>query len=465
MIRLTFLLFFCVAQVTYAAPPADRLNIILILADDLGCYELGCYGQTKIRTPCIDRMATEGLRFNSFYAGNAVCAPSRCCLLTGLHPGHAHVRDNREIKPEGQEPLPADAETIIKSLNARGYETGCYGKWGLGGPDSTGDPMRQGFDHFYGYLCQRHAHSYYPTYLWHDGRKVELKENNLASGPHYSHDLIESQALKFIRDHKRQPFFLFMPVTIPHMAMQVPEDSLAEYRGKFPETAYKGGKGYRPHDTPHAAYAAMVTRLDRTVGRILELIKELGLDEKTLVMFTSDNGPTHNVGGADSTFFNSAGPLRGLKGDLYEGGIRVPFVARWPGVITAGQVNSTPLAFWDVSPTLCELTGAKTKSPQDGLSFAPSLTGRGAQQQHEFLYWEFPGYGGQQAVRFDQWKAIRRQMSKGNLAIELYDLQTDPGESRNRAAEHPELVKRAEAIMSQSHVPSKLFPLPGVDPK
>ncbi len=445
----------------------SKPNLIFILADDLGYAELGCYGQKKIRTPNLDRMAAEGMRFTQAYSGSAVCAPSRCVLMTGLHAGRAFVRDNREIKPEGQHPIPAGTVTIAKLLKAKGYATAAVGKWGLGPPGSEGDPLRQGFDHFFGYNCQRHAHNYYPAYLWRNDKKIELEGNDgkSATGKTYSHDLMESEALEFVRSRKDAPFFLYLAFTIPHLALQVPEDSLSEYKGLWDDPPYTGGRGYQPHPTPRAAYAAMVTRLDRSVGRLLALLKDLGLDEKTLVIFSSDNGPTHGgVGGSDSAFFQSAGPLRGLKGSLYEGGIRVPFIARWPGRIRPGAVSDLPIAFYDVLPTLCEAAGADTPGDVDGISFMPALLGREGQKRHEHLYWEFPGYGGQQAVRLGNWKGIRRGMNKGRMEIELYDLAADPGESNDVAARNPEVVARIARIMEESHRRSVDFPLKGLDP-
>ena len=312
--------------------PASRTSI-LIVADDLGRAELGCYGQEKIRTPRLDRMAAEGMRFTRFYAGSPVCAPSRCCLMTGKHGGHAWVRDNQDApaslsKEEfpGQVPLPDREITLAELFKKQGYATACIGKWGLGPVGSEGDPRRQGFDHFFGYYCQGHAHNHYPRYLYRDGRKVELEGNpGGATGRQYSHDLFEAEALAFLDAHKDQPFFLYVPFTVPHVAIQVPEDSLAEYLGRWDDPPYRGDRGYQPHPAPRAGYAAMVTRLDRSVGRILDRVEQLGLGADTLVLFTSDNGPTHDkVGGSDSGFFASAGPLRGLKGSVYEGGLRVP---------------------------------------------------------------------------------------------------------------------------------------------
>jgi arylsulfatase A len=452
------------ATTALAAPP----NVVLIVADDLGWAELGCYGQTHIRTPHLDRMAKDGMKFTRFYSGQAVCAPSRCALMTGKHMGHAAVRDNREAanKAEGQHPLPADEITVATLLKKKGYATAAMGKWGLGMFGTSGDPLKHGFDLFYGYNCQRHAHTHYPTYLYRNAERFALKGNDGATGDSYTQDLFETEALAFLAANKDRPFFLFLPFVVPHMAVQVPDDSLKEYQGKLgDDPAYDGKKGYRVHPAPHAAYAAMVTRMDRSVGRILDKLKELKLDENTLVLFTSDNGPTHNVGGADSTFFKSAGELRGLKGSLYEGGIRVPVLAYWPGKIIAGATCDTPFAFWDFLPTLCELTGAEIPKGIDGISFLPTLLGKGGQTAHNFLYWEFPGYGGQQAVREGDWKAVRQKLGQKKIVTELYDLKADPNETTDVAAKHPDVVKKLEQRMAEQHTPNKDFPLQAIDTK
>lgn len=453
-----------VARPALAQEAKKPPNIIFILADDLGWGDVGCYGQKKIKTPRLDRMARQGVRFTQFYAGSPVCAPSRCVLMTGLHSGHAFIRNNKSVEPEGQHPIPADTITIAQLLKRRGYVTGMIGKWGLGPMGSTGDPLRHGFDHFYGYNCQAHAHSFYPRFLWRNDKHEELAGNDLKSGPHYSHDLLEADALKFIRKHKDQSFFLYLPFTIPHVALQVPEDSLKEYVGQFPETPYKGNKGYQPHATPRAAYAAMITRLDRTVGRILDLLSELGLDENTIVLFSSDNGPTHDgAGGADCLYFNSNGPWRGFKGSLFEGGVRVPMIARWPGRIPAGRQTDHIGAFQDVLPTLCELGSAARPKNCDGISFVPTLLGKGVQQQHDHLYFEFAGYGGQQALRLGDWKAIRQNLHKGNLKLQLFDLATDPGEQTDVAARHAAVIANIERIMAASRTPSPDFPIKVLD--
>ncbi len=460
-----------------------RPNIVFILADDLGYGELGSYGQTKIRTPNLDRLAEEGMRFTQHYAGSPVCAPSRCVLLTGLHTGHAYIRDNdemadrgdvwRDLTLEGQRPLPEGTTTVGHLLQRAGYATGAMGKWGLGGPGSTGAPNRQGFDRWYGYLGQRLAHNYYPVHLWRDSIKQELDNEYFHpharlpddadphdpasyeryAGNEYAPDRIIDEALAFVRANAERPFFLYVPFTIPHVALQVPQADLAEYEGAFEETPYVGGQGYTPHPTPRAAYAAMITRMDRDIGRVLSLLTDLGLDENTVVFFTSDNGPTW-VGGADTEFFGSRGGLRGRKAQLWEGGIRVPLIARWPGRIPAGTVSDLPSAFWDFMPTFADLAGTSPPPGVDGVSLVPTLVGRAAEQEaHAYLYWE---YQGGQAVRLGRWKGVR--LGQG-LGIELYDLASDPAETSDVAARHPDVVARMARIMEDARTESALFSL------
>lgn len=461
---------------------SQRPNIIYILADDLGYGELGCFGQEKIRTPNIDRMAAEGMKFTQHYSGSPVCAPSRCTLLTGLHTGHCYIRDNDEMggwgdpSKEGQRPLPADTVTIGHILKNAGYTTGVIGKWGLGGPESSGEPLHQGFDHWFGYLCQRQAHNYYPTHLWRNGKKYILEENEYFSahqkfpeehdpydfdaykqysGKQYSVDLMTSEALEFIQTNKDKKFFLYLAYTVPHVSIQVPEDSLSEYLGTFPETPYTGDKGYLPHPAPRAGYAAMITRMDHQIGLILDLLKKLNLDENTLVIFSSDNGPTFN-GGSDSEFFSSTGALRGLKCEVYEGGIRVPMIARWPGKIKAGSTTDHVSGFWDIMPTLADIARTKIPKNTDGISFKSTLFGEKNQKKHEYLYWEYHSYNGRQAVRMGDWKGIRLNVSKNREAsLELYNLKSDLGEVYDVSQEHPEIVKKIAAIMN-SRTPSEI---------
>ncbi len=446
---------------------ADRPpNIVFIMADDLGYEELGCYGQKLIKTPYVDKLAAGGIKFTHFYSGNAVCAPARCALMTGKHMGHTTIRDNRQFMKgeEGQWPIHADDVTIAELLKAKGYVTGAMGKWGLGNWDTTGSPMKHGFDNFFGYNCQAHAHTHYPKHLYRDGKRFELPGNTLAAGNAYTQDLFEKEAIDFIEANKATPFFLYLPFIVPHVAVQVPDDSLEEYKGKLgDDPAYDGKKGYRPHPAPHAGYAAMVTRMDRSVGRIVQKIKDAGLEKDTLIIFTSDNGPTHNVGGADSTFFKSAGDLRGLKGSLYEGGIRVPFIAYWPGRIMPGGVCMEKYYFPDMLPTFCALAGAEVPKGIDGIDIRNAILQHGLLPRHEFLYWEFPSYGGQQAVIEENWKAVRQSLAKGVVKTELYNLATDPNEQADLAAKHPEIVARLEKRMKEQHTPSELFPLQTID--
>jgi arylsulfatase A-like enzyme len=445
-----------------AAARADKPNIIFILADDLGYGDLGCYGQKVIQTPNIDKMAAEGMRFTDHYAGSTVCAPSRCCLMTGFHTGHAWVRGN------GRVPLRPSDVTVAELLKKAGYSTGIIGKWGLGEPDTTGIPNRQGFDYWFGYLDQRHAHNYYPEYLWKNEEKFMLKNkvNHIIGGRdrtpggvatkrvQYSHDLFAADALRFVRDNKNGPFFLYLALTIPHAndeagkkGMEVP--SFGPYADKdWPD--------------PQKGQAAMITRMDGDIGRLMEEIKTLGLDGKTLVMFSSDNGPLKE-GGADPAFFDSAGPLRGYKRAVYEGGIRVPLIARWPGKIKAGSVSHHVSAFWDFLPTCCELAGVRPPAGIDGISFVPTLLDHGRKQkEHEYLYWEFFEQGGKQAIRMGDWKGVRLNVARNpNGPIELYNLKDDIGETTNVAAQHPDIVAKLEAYMKAAHTPSEHWPMPG----
>lgn len=479
----------------YAADVA-RPNIVFILCDDLGFGDLGCYGSTKIRTPNVDRLSAEGMRMMTHYSGNNVCATSRCTLMTGLHPGHAYIRDNKVAVgyPEGQEPVPPEYLKMPLTFKKVGYATGAFGKWGLGPVGSTGDPLKQGIDRFYGFNCQGVAHNYYPTHLWDNDNHIALnnpafsaENQKLAPGEdpkspasyarfkgnEYAPDLIGVQALKFIRDHKDHPFFLYYPTTVPHLALQVPEDSLKEYEGKFPEEPYVGGKGYTPILAPRATYAAMITRMDREVGRVMSLLKELNLDQNTVVIFTSDNGPLYDhFGGTDCDFFQSAGKFRGYKGGMYEGGLRMPCIVRWPGHIAAGTANNRVTGFEDWFPTLMELIGASAEVPQniDGISFAPTLLGK-EQPARRFLYRESPGYDGTQCLRMGNWKVVRNNLHPRKKApqaigpIELYDLATDPSETKDVAADHPDIVAQAAAVLKEQHVKSDQFPLRNLDGK
>ncbi len=439
------------------AVTADRKpNIVFVMADDLGWNELGCYGQEKIRTPNVDRMAAEGMRFTQYYAGSAVCAPSRCVLLTGKHGGHAYVRDNHGMGERdafaGQLPIPSDEMTMAEMLKREGYATGCFGKWGLGAPGSTGDPLKHGFDRFYGYNCQSHAHNLYPRFLIDQDERVPLEGNTRGlTGEQYAPQRIADEMLRFVREHKDEPFFLYYPTVIPHLALQVPEEELATYAGQWDETPYSG-KSYLPHPTPKACYAAMITFMDKQVGRLMALLKELGLDDNTIVFFTSDNGTTHLGEQVDYTFFESVGPLRGLKGSLYEGGIRVPMIVRWPGRIAPATQSEHLAAHYDVPATLAALAGCAPPPDTDGVSFLPELLGKTSEQpMHDYLFWDFHGYGGQVAVRMGEWKGIKKDLIKEpDASLELYNLQEDIAEQHNVARDRPDIARQIEEIMVEA---------------
>lgn len=426
-------------------------NIVFILADDLGYGDLGCYGQKQIHTPNIDGMARAGMRFTQAYAGCTVCAPSRSVLMTGLHMGHTSVRSN-----PGGVPLLAEDVTIAELLKPAGYATGCFGKWGLGDIGTDGVPWKQGFDEFFGYLHQVHAHFYYPEFLYKNDQRYPLPGNTNGKRVTYSHDVIAEQALGFIRRHRDQPFFCYVPFTTPHVELMVPEDSLAEYRGKFKEKPYRDPNNhYASQDEPHAALAGMITRMDRDVGRILALLKELNLDQDTIVFFASDNGAATRLWNDD--FFQSTGGLRGHKQNLYEGGIRVPLVARWPGKIAGGATSDHRCAFWDVMPTLLELARQTIPPHADGVSIVPTLLGKQGQQDHEFMYWESPTYNWTtqqfapeipiQAVCMGDWKAVRPEP---NGALELYNLREDGAETKNVATENPAVMAKVKEFLKRA---------------
>jgi len=448
-------------------------NIIYILADDLGYSDLSVYGQTHFKTPNLDKMATEGMLFTQHYSGTTVCAPSRSSLMTGQHTGRTPIRGNKGWEPEGQWPLLAESFTMAEMLKEAGYVTGAFGKWGLGYIDTEGDPNKQGIDEFYGYNCQSLAHNYYPGHLWDNHEKVILEENSDDKFEIYAPHLIHQRALQFIEKNKDKPFFLYYPNVIPHAELLLPEENLAEFRGKFlPEKEFKGAepgdKNFRegPYGTQpesHAAFAAMVTLLDKQVGEVLAKLKELGLDKNTIVMFTSDNGP-HLEGGADPDYFDSNGPLKGYKRDLYEGGIRVPMLAWWPDKIEAGSKSNHVSAFWDIMPTVAELVGVEAPESIDGISFLPSLLNKEGQKVHEYLYWEFHEKGGRQALRKGNWKLVRYNVFDPEKATtELYDLSIDIGEDTNVAADNPELVKEMLELMNSARTESEDFPFKNSD--
>lgn len=427
-----------------AAARAPRTpNIVFILADDLGYGDLGCYGQKQIATPNIDRLTAEGLRFTQAYAGSTVCAPSRCALMTGLHTGHAHIRGNALV------PLRPQDTTVTELLKRAGYHTGIFGKWGLGEPGTTGVPNAKGFEEWYGYLNQQHAHNYYPESLWENDRQVFLTGNWPPARRQYSHDQFSTRALGFIERHRNERFFLYLAYTIPHA-----NNELGNQTGNGMEVP--SDAPYSDRDWPQVEknFAAMVTRLDNDVGRFMGRLRDLGLDRDTIVFFTSDNGP-HREGGHNPDFFHSSGPLRGIKRDLYEGGIRMPMIARWPGTIEAGRTSDDVWAFWDFLPTACELASIAAPAGLDGRSVVPSLLGRRL-TPHEYLYWEFHEGGFTQALRMGDWKAVR----KGTKApIELYDLRGDLGEKNDVAAAHPDVVARISEILNTARTDSPEFPI------
>ena len=486
------------AAVSTAAAETAKPNIIFILADDLGYGDLGSYGQQKIKTPSLDALAKEGMRFTRHYSGSNVCAPSRAVLMTGMHPGHCVIRDNAEVQPEGQRPMPEGTVTLVGELKKLGYVCGAFGKWGLGDPDSVSSPLRTGFDRFYGYNCQRVAHSFYPRFLWDNDRQVLINERPVPGhsrldegadpndprsyekfkGENYSADLIVNEVMHFIEKHVEenaaQPFFLYWPTTVPHLALHVPEDSLKEYQGLWEDPPYPGGRGYTPHFTPRAAYAAMVTRMDREIGRLVQLLKDKGIYDNTLIVFTSDNGATFDTGGADMDFFDSTGRLRGRKGSMYEGGIRVPCIVSWKGKIPPGTVSDQLSGFEDWFPTLLEIAGAEPQNihPVNGISLVPPLLGEQSPRPvREWLYRESPGYGGQQTIIVGDWKALRVDLAGAKRAnqtidevpIQLYHLKDDPAEKTNAAGLYPEKVEKLRTMMEQARTRSDLFPMPLLD--
>ncbi|HUG93984.1 MAG TPA: arylsulfatase [Planctomycetaceae bacterium] len=439
-----------------AADSASRPNIVFIMADDLGWGHLGCYGQQKIRTPHLDRLAAGGMRFTQAYAGSHVCQPSRSVLMTGLHTGHTPVRAN------DVDQLLDDADvTVAEVLKAAGYATGGFGKWGLGFENTPGHPLRQGFDEWFGQLLQVHAHFYYPYWVWHNDEKYPLPANENGGRGQYVQDEIHAQALDFIRRNHDRPFFAYLPYIIPHVELVAPEDSEEPYRGKFPRRALIDPRpGYISSDDGFVTLAGMISRLDRQVGEVLALLQELGVAENTVVIFTSDNGAQN--GGKDggwtamTDFFRGNGPLRGYKGQFYEGGIRVPLIVRWPGHVPPGMTNKFVCGFQDVLPTLAEIAGADAPDGLDGVSLVPTLTGQGEQRQREGMYWEYRrGRGLERAARSGRWKAIQ---PGPDAPLELYDLETDVSESQNVAASHPQIVERLAAFMDAQHAAQREFP-------
>lgn len=474
----------------------EQPNIILIVADDLGYGELGSYGQQIIQTPNLDALAAGGMRFTQFYAGSPVCAPSRYVLMTGMHTGHSFIRGNDEWKErgnvwdykeatknpglEGQRPIPDSTLLLSEVMKSGGYETAVIGKWGLGAPFTEGEPNQQGFDYFYGYNCQRQAHNLYPAHLWENDHKVALANDTVPPGTKlsktadpslddsyaayyqadYAPQKMQESALSFIKNHdKDKSFMLYYASPIPHVPLQVPEEYVMKYHEIIgEEEPYLGDKGYFPHKYPKAAYAGMITYLDDQIGELIATLKAEGIYENTIIMFTSDNGPTY-AGGVDADYFNSAGPFSNdygrTKGFTYEGGIRVPMIASWPGKIKPGSTSEHISAFYDIMPTLAHLGGLSIPSSIDGLSFASTLLGE-AQPAHEYLYWEFPAYKGQQAVRMGDYKGVRNNMFEGNLEIELYNLKNDPAETMDISKSMPEITEEIATIMELAHEDAEL---------
>jgi len=494
-INVTLLTLFLFAA-SLAATAADRLNVVFILADDLGWGEVGCYGQKKIPTPNIDRLAAEGMRFTQHYSGAPVCAPSRCVLMTGKHLGHAEVRGNfRAPKAfpqftEGQYPLSEQAVTIAQLFQRAGYATGAMGKWGLGPVGSTGDPNRKGFDLFFGYNCQSIAHSFYPPHLWRNAEKITINAKPIPGhakqpegevklddwiGETYAPKLMIAEAEKFIADNARKPFFLYLPFIEPHVSIHPPRGSVEQFPRDWDTEVYRGQNGYVPHPRPRAGYAAMINDLDSHVGRVMKALEKAGVADRTLIIFSSDNGATHegrmdprfHVGGADAKFFNSTAGLRAYKGSVYEGGLRVPTIARLPGRIRAGAVNDTPGYFADWFSTLCDAAGFKKPDGLDGVSLWPVLTGKQRTlKSRKPMIWVFPEYGGQVAVRIGNFKLVRQNLkTKTPGPWEVYDLSNDPGEKNDLAAKHAKLIAQTEELLRREVSENKVFdvPIPGVN--
>ncbi len=484
----------------------QKPNIIYILADDLGYGELGVYGQEKIETPHIDALAKEGMRFTQHYTSAPVCAPARYMLLTGIHAGHAYIRGNDEWAErgdvwnykaaildstlEGQRPIPSNTVLLPKKLKAKGYSTGMVGKWGLGAPHTDAIPTNMGFDFFYGYNCQRQAHTYYPVHLYHNENRVYLGNDTIPPSKKlaadadpgnpksyqeyrlksYTPDLMFDQMMNFISAQKASPFFFYWATPIPHNPIQAPQRWVDYYKKKFGnEDPYLGGQGYYPHQNPRAGYAAMISYLDENVGKLVDYLKKEGLYDNTLIIFSSDNGVTY-TGGTDGSFFNSSGPFGEsygkAKGFVYEGGIRVPMIASWPGHIKAGSKSDLISSQYDVMATLAELVGFDSPDNGDGISFLPTLLGEDQQKEHEFLFWEYPEYGGQVAIRMGDWKLVRQHLKdKEEPTLELYNLATDPSESTNVADKHPEIIEKAASIFKKEHrdAQTERFRIPSIE--
>ncbi len=485
----------------------NKPNIIYILADDLGYGELGAYGQDKIETPNIDALAKNGMLFTQHYTSAPVCAPARYMLLTGKHSGHAYIRGNDEWRErgevwnyqaqiadstlEGQRPIPSNTMLLSKKMKESGYATGMIGKWGLGAPHTDAIPTKMGFDFFFGYNCQRQAHTYYPVHLYHNETRFHLNNDTIApttklpegadpNNPEsyknytlneYTPDIMFDRMINFISEKKKEPFFFYWATPIPHNPIQAPQRWVDYYKEKFgPEEPYLGNVSYFPHQNPRAGYAAMISYLDENVGKLITYLKKEGLYENTLIIFTSDNGVTY-TGGTDGTFFNSSGEFGEVygkaKGFVYEGGIRVPMIAAWPGKIKPGSTSHLISAQYDVMATLSDIVGFEAPADTDGISFLPTLLDKKNQKEHEFLFWEFPEYGGQVAIRIGDWKVVRQNLNskKEQPTLELYNLKTDPAESNNVADQHPEIIDKAKAIFDKEHKNSEIerFRIPKIE--
>lgn len=472
------------ASVMAASAPR---NVVFILADDLGWGELGCYGQQKIRTPHIDRLASEGTRFSHHYSGAPVCAPARCVLLTGKHLGHAEIRGNLQASvnfpefKEGQQPISAGLVTLAEAFQAAGFATGAMGKWGLGPVGSTGDPNKQGFDLFFGYNCQAVAHSFYPKYLWRNDCQILINEKPVPGGAKvpegpvrmedwigktYASVPILEEALRFIDDHRKQRFFLYLPFTEPHVSMHPPVQSVNEYPLEWDDEPYRGQSGYLPHPRPRAAYAAMISDLDRHVGAVVDQLRACGILDETLIVFTSDNGTTHRakdpkfgIGGVDAAFFNSTAGLSGFKGSVREGGLRVPMIVRYPAAVKAGAVNPTPGYFADWFPTLCAACDLAKPEGLDGENLWPAITGGGAPAERRPMVWVYSEYGGQLAVRLGKFMVLRVDLkTKSPGSWEVYDIEADPAETKDLAGARPELVAQAVAVLKAETSVNPAFP-------
>lgn len=440
---------------------SEKPNVVFILADDLGYGDIGCYGQKLIETPHIDALAKRGMLFTDFYAGCSVSAPSRASLMTGMHTGHTKIRGNKEIKPEGQEPM-ANVSTLGTLFQSAGYTTGIFGKWGLGYPGSGAEPQDRGFDRFFGYNCQRESHLYYPSHLWSNRDRMLYPSNQNNARRVYAPEEIQRVGLRFIEQSARErtPFFAMLTYTLPHAELNLPHNDLyKKYEQKLSpkpwESQYVGDYPSTPN--AHASFAAMVEMLDRYVGQVCDKLRELGIEDNTLIIFTSDNGP-HTEGGADPEYFDSNGPLRGTKRALYEGGIRVPMIAVWPEAIPAGRTEAMPAAFWDFHKTFTSLLGQREERNTDGINLLPTLTRRSKAYKPRSLYWEFHEQGGRQAIRRGKWKLIKQGVNTDKPTLELYDLSQDIGETNDLSQSQPKLVKALEKEMQHMRQPSEFFP-------